>query len=903
MAACSEGMGSSPSSLEDSDSIANTLDETFLQCPIHLERFINPKMLPCLHSVCYDCLEQWVEKKDGILECPECRKEHPIPNDGLKGLPDNFHVNNLIEFLQKVGGKSRGNVEGESATHTCGLCKKSDEVELWCIDCAFYLCTTCIPIHNTMAGDHDTLPIEEFDKLSDSQKIHLKPVYCNKHPKFKVEYFCKTCELPVCQKCTIVQHKAPDHNLEEIEDTYNKMSQALKEQITKANKKKDSANRALDTMQHVQEELQEQHIQALEDAENHVESLKAMLDMNMTIMRMEIEQDYQKKEAVLEEWRSKIKFFSKEITEGVYFAENLLKFGNFMTVTTTSKQASVCLKSLITEHIPKQAKYDFKVQFFPNEEFFDQIKEASLGSVEKQNTLLEKAKDATCPRNKKKGSKDAGVHEEQAGGDDQENLDPDSEDGDKSKSGEPSNGAKNKRKPKTRGKKKKKPSVADVPDDGVEEVSDAESTTSDVSFISDASGLTSYSKSFIINANPKKPCIISKEIHLRLLMKNENNQPVKDSARNRTILVEIERPSSGGKREVINVRDRGSDQCHIKFTPSDIGTHKVFVRINGETIKRYPFSLNVSTGMKSTSSDSMISGAKAPSSPLRKKHGHPAPVPLLSIPLLPSSIAVDAKLREPLDVAVLGDGRLVITNRSSRRVAVLDSKGDFSHNVSVPQSDESPFNPTGITADPTSSNGFYVTDAEKRKFYHLDADNNLKGNFFSSDLQTPMGITTHKSRIYIVDHKGVNVKVFSTLGWLLNIIGRAPHNIFKQPWFVAANSRGYLIICDSGESNVKIVNEMSQVLHVFPVMNKGRPTGFPTGVAVAPNDNIIISSTPKDGPPMIFEYSPVGKFIRSINFSGDKLKLPRGMAIARRGNRTILYVVDMHGNCVRQAEL
>ncbi|XP_071956141.1 uncharacterized protein [Antedon mediterranea] len=915
MATCSEsiGSGSASSSLEDADSMANTLDERFLQCPIHLERYENPKMLPCLHSVCCDCLEQWVEKKEGVLECPECRKEHPIPEGGIKSLPDNFHLNNLIEFLQKIGGKSKGTVEGEPVTHTCGLCKKSEEVEMWCVDCALYLCTSCIPIHKMMAAEHETITTEEFDKLTDSQKIHLKPVYCNKHPKFKIEFFCKTCEVPVCSNCTIVQHKAQSHNLEEIEDTYSAMSQALKEQITKANKKKDSAKRALDTMQHVQEELQDQHIQALFEAENHVESIKAMLDMNMTILRMEIEEDYNNKEAVIEAWRSKIASFSKEITEGVYFAENLLKFGNFISVTTTSKQASVRLKSLIGESIPKQNKYDFKVQFFPNHEFLDEIKEMSIGSVEKQNKLMEKAKDATCPRPKKKGSKvedkskgDGDGKEEDIVKDDApKDLEPESVQPTENPNKEPQYAQVNKQKKpaKGKGKKKKSPvqSTSNLPTEADEVLSD-DSTTSDISFISDV-GFTSYAKSFIINANPKKPCVISKEIHLRLLMKNEKNQPVRNTSNDRKVMVELERPSGCGKREIIKVRDRGSDQCHIKFTPSDIGIHKIFARINDQAIKRYPFTLNVTSGLKSTfGSDSMISVSKTPSSPHRRKHGNQA-APLMSLSFLPSVIAVDAKLREPLDIAVLGDGRLVITNRASRRVAVMDKKGDFSHNVSVPQSEESPFNPTGIAADPCSPNTFYVTDAERHKFYHLDADNNLKGNFFSNDLQTPMGLTTHNNRIYIVDHKAANIKVFSTLGWLLNIIGRPPHNIFKQPWFVAANSKGHLIICDSAESNVKIVNEMSQVLYVFKILNKGNPTGYPTGVAVSPNDNILISSTPKDGPPLIYEYNPVGKFIRIVTVQGDTLKLPRGMAVGKRGARTVLYVVDMHANCVRQIEL
>ena len=77
----------------------NTL-EKILECPICLEEFKNPKMLPCQHSFCMeDCLKSLVESNSVSKEiiCPICRKKCSVPR---KGFPNNYTLQSLLE-LQK----------------------------------------------------------------------------------------------------------------------------------------------------------------------------------------------------------------------------------------------------------------------------------------------------------------------------------------------------------------------------------------------------------------------------------------------------------------------------------------------------------------------------------------------------------------------------------------------------------------------------------------------------------------------------------------------------------------------------------------------------------------------------------------------------------------------------------
>src|SRR6218665_1665470 len=72
------------------------------ECPICMSAFKDPRMLPCIHSFCFECLKRTAEaaeKKPGDrMPCPVCRKNFFIPADGVNGLQKNFFMENLLEF-------------------------------------------------------------------------------------------------------------------------------------------------------------------------------------------------------------------------------------------------------------------------------------------------------------------------------------------------------------------------------------------------------------------------------------------------------------------------------------------------------------------------------------------------------------------------------------------------------------------------------------------------------------------------------------------------------------------------------------------------------------------------------------------------------------------------------------
>ena len=72
--------------------------EEQLTCPVCLDLYKNPKILPCHHTFCQDCVGPCPrELREGkyFLKCPTCSKPAQIPDGGVPAFPPAFTINSL----------------------------------------------------------------------------------------------------------------------------------------------------------------------------------------------------------------------------------------------------------------------------------------------------------------------------------------------------------------------------------------------------------------------------------------------------------------------------------------------------------------------------------------------------------------------------------------------------------------------------------------------------------------------------------------------------------------------------------------------------------------------------------------------------------------------------------------
>ena len=120
-----------------------------------------PKLLPCSHTVCLQCLDRIVAtfaRDTGQFRCPICRELITIPRGGVQALPPSFLVNQLLDLM----ARQRREVIPKCSTH-------HNQELLFCETCDTVFCTLCT------GGTHSSASLDATDSYSVATTVTNPP--------------------------------------------------------------------------------------------------------------------------------------------------------------------------------------------------------------------------------------------------------------------------------------------------------------------------------------------------------------------------------------------------------------------------------------------------------------------------------------------------------------------------------------------------------------------------------------------------------------------------------------------------------------------------------------------------------------------------------------------------------
>lgn len=113
------------------------------QCTVCLELNKDPRLLSCGHTFCAVCLGRMIRRNSFIntsnfivkfnrctITCPVCNTSVDVTEARVEGLPKNFAVAHLVDWL-----------------HQCSF-GHSDRALHYCVDCQLSLCESCCKGHS-----------------------------------------------------------------------------------------------------------------------------------------------------------------------------------------------------------------------------------------------------------------------------------------------------------------------------------------------------------------------------------------------------------------------------------------------------------------------------------------------------------------------------------------------------------------------------------------------------------------------------------------------------------------------------------------------------------------------------------------------------------------------------------
>lgn len=277
-----------------------------------------PRLLPCLHDVCLDCLCELVF--DEILICPECKLSHETPD------------NDVTLFPKDPMKMAQTSQNAEALTEVfCDFCDQEPKASHRCMDCLDNLCSECLAIHKKYKKyrSHDIVSMEEYAKL---QQHHVKTASkCTApgHSNEEMKFFCsdKDCERCLCSLC-VISHIEENHRVLKIDTVFENRLRNIKAIEADLLHQSENVDAAIETIKDEINNVDKMSEEALRDANVTYNHVIKQLEQRKSDVKKFIQSERERKKMTLTEQQKGFLMGKHAIDDGRSYLKNILESGN-----------------------------------------------------------------------------------------------------------------------------------------------------------------------------------------------------------------------------------------------------------------------------------------------------------------------------------------------------------------------------------------------------------------------------------------------------------------------------------------------------------------------------------------------------------------------------------------------
>ena len=188
-----------------------------VECSLCKQPYRDPRLLPCLHSFCYECLQKHMDdstEQQATLVCPACFEQTPLP---IRDLPRHVYLSNNANTARRVSQLKTAKV--------CKNCDSEEKARAFCCDCGdsgLPICKQCVKFHKKVRSykKHTVVSLDSDMKELVRKENERKRMKCTKHKGEVLEYryFCLVCEALACAECVLLEHA--NHRYKALESLF-----------------------------------------------------------------------------------------------------------------------------------------------------------------------------------------------------------------------------------------------------------------------------------------------------------------------------------------------------------------------------------------------------------------------------------------------------------------------------------------------------------------------------------------------------------------------------------------------------------------------------------------------------------------------------------------------------------
>lgn len=200
----------------------DTVELNPTECPICHETYKVPKILPCAHLLCRDCLVTWMKTNSNaqcLVCCSAIRNILDTEPTSCEEYADSLTTDHSMTSV--IESANMFNQQRVCYVHT------DLTAAFICLQCGVMLCAICEEVHRKlpMSASHR---IEELATLTLEILANSRQVPCMTHSDKPTELFCPTHNIPICNICASTKHRACPEMID-LRDTLKQLKQTLSE--------------------------------------------------------------------------------------------------------------------------------------------------------------------------------------------------------------------------------------------------------------------------------------------------------------------------------------------------------------------------------------------------------------------------------------------------------------------------------------------------------------------------------------------------------------------------------------------------------------------------------------------------------------------------------------------------
>uniref|UniRef100_A0A3Q4ABI2 Uncharacterized protein n=1 Tax=Mola mola TaxID=94237 RepID=A0A3Q4ABI2_MOLML len=285
------------------------------RCPVCSLNFHSrePKLLPCLHSFCRRCLPPPSRNLAmaappnalNVIRCPVCRQECMEVD-----VMENILVRDSVEAPSSTV---------ERTVQLCMTCDDNAEAAAFCVNCAEYLCVTCVEAHQRVKLTRNHAIRQKEDVCQGIETSTQRPVFCDIHKQEPLKLFCETCDLLTCRDCQLVKHK--DHNYQFLEDACRYHKQQMESMTRRLQEKKKLIEEVSDFINNGLLQVDQNRSSVQSEIKKSICSLTVEINKKGKMLMNHLEAVTKDRESVLRKQQEDIGYLSRHLDHVISFTK------------------------------------------------------------------------------------------------------------------------------------------------------------------------------------------------------------------------------------------------------------------------------------------------------------------------------------------------------------------------------------------------------------------------------------------------------------------------------------------------------------------------------------------------------------------------------------------------------